>query len=281
MAGAILISFSAVFVKLVAVEPTVSAFYRMFFGGLVLSVLVAVKGEKVWFGWRAAGVILIAALCFAGDLFFWHRSILSVGPGLGTLLANFQVFLLALAGLLLFHESMRWQVAVSIPLAMAGLGLLVGAEWSSLPADYRAGVGFGLLTAFCYAAYILSLRISRLSEAAPSPMAIIAPQSMVCALILASFVGLEGGNLEIPSWRDGGVLLAYGIIAQVLGWVLISHGMANVRASQVGLILLLQPTFSFVWDVLFFGRRFTIIEGFGALLALAAIYLGSQQRRQS
>lgn len=276
--GAIIISFSAVFVKLTSVEPTVSAFYRMFFGALVLTVFVLVKREPLWFGWRTASVMVFAALCFAGDLFFWHRSILFVGPGLATLLANFQVFLLALAGFFWFRESLHWEILFAIPLAVIGLGLLVGADWFSLPEDYRIGIVLGLFTAFCYAAYILSLRASRISEIGPSSLGIMALISLYCALILAGLAGMEGQSLAIPSWQDTGILLAYGIVAQVMGWVMISRGMTKVGASQTGLILLLQPTFSFVWDIAFFARRFTLLEGCGAVIALTAIYLGSPRR---
>ncbi|MCX6832762.1 MAG: hypothetical protein NT028_11655 [candidate division Zixibacteria bacterium] len=48
-----------------------------------------------------------------------------------------------------------------------------------------------------------------------------------------------------------------------------------ISASRVGLILLLQPTLAFVWDVLFFKRPTTELEGVGAVIALAAIYLGT------
>lgn len=276
--GAIIISFSAVFVKLTTVEPTVSAFYRMFFGALVLMVIVFIKREPVLFGWRTASVIVFAALCFAGDLFFWHRSIVFVGPGLATLLANFQVFLLALVGLFWFRDPLRWEIALSIPLAILGLGLLVGVDWSSLPRDYRTGIVLGLLTAFCYAAYILSLRASRVSEMGPSSLGIMALISVYCALLLAGLAGLEKQSLAIPTWQDAGILMAYGIVAQVLGWMMISRGITKVGAAQTGLILLLQPTFSFVWDMVFFARRFTLLEGCGAGLALVAIYMGSLRR---
>lgn len=276
--GAIIISFSAVFVKLTTVEPTVSAFYRMFFGALVLAVLILIRRESIWFGWRTAGVIVFAALCFAGDLFFWHRSILFVGPGLATLLANFQVFVLALAGWFWFRDPLRWETALSIPLAMIGLSLLIGADWLALSGDYRTGIVLGLLTAICYGAYILSLRASRVSEIGPSSLGIMALISFYCALILAGLASLESQSLAIPTWRDAGILLVYGIVAQVLGWMMISRGITKVGAAQTGLILLLQPAFSFVWDVAFFARRFNVLEGCGALLALTAIYLGSLRR---
>jgi hypothetical protein len=85
---------------------------------------------------------------FALDLFFFHRSILFVGPGLATLLANFQVFILALAGVVLLGERLNWQTAVSIPLAVLGLATIVGFDWLSLrPAElldtFRSYLGLG------------------------------------------------------------------------------------------------------------------------------------------
>jgi drug/metabolite transporter (DMT)-like permease len=44
------------------------------------------------------------------------------------------------------------------------------------------------------------------------------------------------------------------------------------------LLLLLQPTLTFIWDMIFFGRPTTVIEGAGAMLALGAIHLGSKRK---
>ncbi|MND01076.1 hypothetical protein D3C83_199130 [compost metagenome] len=49
-------------------------------------------------------------------------------------------------------------------------------------------------------------------------------------------------------------------------------------ASLLSLVLLLQPVFAYVWDVVFFARGFTATELGGAALALAAIQLGAQRR---
>src|SRR5690606_20199871 len=96
--GACAISTTSIFVKYANVGPTVSGFYRMAFGGLMLLAwLVATRGWKP-LRWSDIGWLLIPAAAFAIDLVMWHRSILYVGPGLATLLGNFQVFLMALAG---------------------------------------------------------------------------------------------------------------------------------------------------------------------------------------
>lgn len=276
--GAVMISFSAVFVKLIAVPPTATAFYRMLAGGAILLVVALVRRERLWSGWRSLAVVAVAAFLFALDLAFWHRSILFVGPGIATLLANFQVFLLAAAGVLVFGEALRWQLSVGVLLAMVGLVMLVGAGWSHLSADYHLGVGFGLLTALCYSGYILALRHSRIAPAGSGNASNMAVLSLICAAFLAVFAVAEGESFAIPQVMDGVWLLAYGIFGQVLGWLLISQSLAKVRASQVGLVLLLQPTLAFIWDAAFFGHRFSTVQIVGAALALVAIYLGSQKR---
>lgn len=276
--GTVMISFSAVFVKLVTVEPTASAFYRMLFGGLFLAAWVIWRRER----WYAGGAVLaglaVAALLFALDLAFWHRSILYVGPGIATLLANFQVIILALAGVLLFGESAGWRFTLSIACALAGLVLLVGGDWAALSDGYKLGIGLGLLTAVCYAGYILALRGTRATTAGLSNAGSIALLSLLCAGMLGVFVLAQGESLRIASLADAGWLAAYGITAQVLGWALIARALPAVPASRVGLILLLQPICAFVWDALFFARHFTATEIIGAAIALVAIYLGTARK---
>ena len=273
--GAIMISFSAVFVKLVHVPPTVSGFYRVFFGGLILIGVMLFRRERFVLTPRAFLVLSLAALFFALDLFFWHRSILYVGPGVATLLANFQVFVLAAVGVLFLHERLTIPQWLAILLAMAGLVLLVGADWTHLPPLYHRGVVLALISAVCYAGYLLALRSSRSSGANGSSYAAITVVSLVTAVMLAGSMEAESLSFAIPGWGDFGWLVLYGLVPQVLGWVMISNSMSKVGASQVGLVLLLQPACAFIWDGLFFGRHFSPSELAGAIITLVAIYLGT------
>lgn len=282
LVGAAMISFAPVFVRLTPVSPTDSAFYRVFFGGLMLAAWVAARRAPVA---RRSGIALFALVAagvlFAADLAVWHRSIWYVGPGLATLLGNFQVFILAFVGILLFREKARWELLIAIPMAVVGLGLIVGFEWAALEADYRWGIIFGLLTAVFYAAYILALRRAR----AASPQGSISADMMIVSLVSAAFLfagsGLAGDGISLPDARSAGLLAAYALVAQVLGWMIIASSLPQVPASRVGLILLLQPTLAFLWDVLIFERAFGLREAAGAALAIAAIGLGSRPRRDS
>lgn len=276
--GVLMISLSGVFVKLVDTDPTASAFYRMFFGGIALAAITLARRESLWLGKRYVIAAALAALWFAADLFFWHRSILYVGPGLATLLANFQVFLLALAGIMFYREHPGARLFVAIPLAFAGLVLLVLPEWLSLGGDYRSGVIFGLVTAVCYGGYTLTLRASRMANSTTSNYANMAVLSLICAAMLAPLTLASGESFAIAGWQDFGWLVVYGVGAQLFGWVMISQSLPKLNASTVGLVLLLQPISAFAWDFALFGRRLVLIQFVGAALAIAAIYLGSQKK---
>jgi drug/metabolite transporter (DMT)-like permease len=276
LTGAAVISFAPVFVRLVDVPPTTSAFYRTLFGGLMLVAYVRLKGGRLFSGRPAATALIIAGFFFALDLWLWHRSIWYVGPGLATLLANFQVFFVALAGILFLGERFRRILWIAIPMALAGLSMIVGFDWGSLARDYRAGLVFGLLTALAYAAYLLSLRSARMLGKEATPQGDLAVASIVSAALLFVVVIVEDVPMGIPTVADGALLVAYALVAQVIGWVLIAGGLSRVPASIVALLLLLQPTLAFLWDVLFFSRPFGVQQAVGATVSMTAIYLGSR-----
>ena len=275
-AGATLISFSPVWVKLANVSPTTSGFYRLAIGGVALAVILAVSGRKLKLSKRAWQFLLAATIFFALDVWFFHRSINYVGPGLATLLSNFQVFFMMLAGVLLLGQRPHLSQLVAVPLALFGLGLIVGFDWSGLPGDYRWGVIFGLLTALVYAGYMLTMRAARRDSVDALPVREVAVISLGSAAILGIAAFAEGESLAIPSMVDAIWLFNYGFFSQCLGLLLIASSLRTVTTTQAGIALLLQPTLSFTWDVLFFDRVMTTIELIGAALTLFAIYLGSR-----
>lgn len=274
--GAALISLSPVWVKLVSVSATTSGFYRLAIGGAALVMYLALTGQRLQLSKRTWQILLLASMFFALDLWFWHRSIQYIGPGLSTLLANFQVFIMAAAGVLIFREPPKPRQLLAIPLALLGLALIVGLDWKALPEDYRLGVLYGLATAVVYAGYLLSMRRSRQESPHRIPSREIAIISVVGAMMLGTSALLEGESLAIPGATDAMWLAAYGIFSHCLGLMFIASSLPHVSTTQAGLALLLQPTLSFSWDVIFFARPMTPTELLGAIIALLAIYLGSR-----
>jgi drug/metabolite transporter (DMT)-like permease len=274
--GAALISLSPVWVKLVNVSATTSGFYRVAIGGVALALYLLLSKQRVRFSRKIWFVLFGGAVFFALDLWFWHRSIQYIGPGLATLLANFQVFIMTAFGVIVLREAPRLMQLIAIPLAFVGLTLIVGLDWVALPRDYRLGVIYGLATAVVYASYLLSLRRARKDAKQRIPSSEIAVISLVSAVILGMSALVEGESLAVPTLDDALWLGAYGLLSHSVGMMFIASSLPHVSTTQAGVALLLQPTLSFVWDVLFFARPLTPKELLGAMVALIAIYLGSR-----
>jgi drug/metabolite transporter (DMT)-like permease len=280
MMGAVLISFSGVWVKVAHVTPNVSAFYRVFFGGIILFSAAVYRRELKWRGVRQFMLSTLCGFSLALDLWFYHYSIEYIGPGLGTILPNFQVFILAAIGILFLREPLRLLFLISLPLAFVGLILIVGLKWSHLEQIYRIGIYYGLACAICYSAFILMLRKLQSEQAGTSFFYVLMVVSFTTAIFLGADVVHSNDSFQIPDLQSLFSLAALGVFSQSVGWILIANALPGVRASLSGLILLLQPALAFVWDVLFFQRPTTPVNWLGVLIALAAIYLG-MARKQS
>ena len=225
---------------------------------------------------RAWQLLTAGAVFFALDIWFFHASIVIVGPGLATLLSNFQVFFMLLGGLLLLGQRPSLMQIVAVPAALFGLGMIVGFDWGDLTDEYRGGVILGLLAALFYAAYLIVMRAARRDASDPLPVSEVAVVTLGSAVLLGIAALAEGESLAIPSTADAIWLINYGVLSHCLGLLLIASTLRKVSTAQAGIALLLQPALSFAWDVLFFDRPMSAFEISGALLTLLAIYLGSR-----
>ena len=275
--GAVLISFSPIFVSLVDINPTVSAFYRVFIGGIALTLYLLTSKKRFDFNRTVWFFLFMASIFFAADLWFWHRSVIYVGPGLGTLLANMQVFIMMMAGIFLYKQIPTKVQLFSVPFAVIGLSMIVGLDWKELKPNYQAGIIFGLLTAICYSSYLISMRQAQQSKTNIIPIREVASMSLMVSVILAFTVFFENESLIISGINDYLILLMYGIGSHAIGGIMIASALVRVTTTEVGIALLLQPTLSFIWEILFFNRSFTMIESVGVVIVLYSIFLSSNR----
>ncbi|MCY0991875.1 DMT family transporter [Nannocystis sp. ILAH1] len=280
--GAAVISVTALFVKWIALGPAAIGAYRCGLGAvalLPLAWLASRTGPNRQAKRRGSAVAwaALAGACFAGDLFVWHKSILYSGTGLATLLANTQVFWVALFSALLLGERLTRRLGVCALLALVGTVMLAlpGLERSPV---HLQGVLLGLLTGVFYAGYYLSLRTSQRGERPLGVAVALFVSSATAAALLVVAALATDESLAVASAGDFGLLLLLGVGAHVGGWALISRAMPHVPAASGSLLLLLQPVLATLWGVLVFAEPFGAVEAAGTALSLAAIYAASVSR---
>lgn len=275
--GSVCISFSPIFIKLAHVSPDSAGFYRMLFSGVSLALWIALSRMS----WRLPGrtmLLLAAAGLFLGiDFMCWHRSIHLVGPGLSTLLGNFQIFFTALFSWLFLRQKITGHFIAAVVLALAGLLLITGVDLPGLDAGYRLGILLGLGTAVCYSGYLLFLK-EGMNHPETSGVSAMLVVSLVCMTFMATVTTATGASFRIPDADSLLALIGVGVLSTTFGWSLISSGMRHMQATVASLVLLLQPTLSMLWDVLLFGRPTAGHEVLGITLILSGIFLGSYRR---
>ncbi len=277
LAGSVCISFSPIFIKLADVSPDSAGFYRMLFSGLAL-LLWLILARLPWRMPRRPWLLLAAAGLFLGvDFMCWHRSIHLVGPGLSTLLGNFQIFFTALFSWLFLRQKITGWFMAAVVLALAGLLLITGVDGPGLDAGYRLGILLGLGTAVFYSGYILFLQ-QGMEHSETSGTAAMLVVSVVCMSFMGTITAATGASFHIPDAGSLFALIGVGVVSTTLGWSLISAAIRHIRATVAGLVLLLQPALSMLWDVLIFARPTAGHEVFGIILILFGIFLGSWRR---
>ena len=279
--GAVLISFSGVMVKVAHIAPNVSAFYRFLFGSIALLAAALYRRELRWPAMRNLFLVLLCGFLLGLDIWLFHYSVDYVGPGLGTILPNFQVFILAGFGMLFLKEPLRWIYLISLPLAFLGLFMIVGVNWSILEPTYRLGIYYGLAAAVGYAGFLISLRKLQGEQMGTSFFYVLMMVSFTSAAFVGAEVVYNGDSFQIPDLQSFLALAALGLLCHTMGWIFITNALPKIRASFSGLILLLQPALAFVWDVVFFQRTTTLLNWLGVLIVLVAIYLGMARQSTS
>src|SRR6516162_10716248 len=172
-AGAVCISSSAVLMKLADTSPSITALGRCAFALPLLGVLAWAERRRgaARRPARSRWLARLAGLFLAGDLIVWSHAIAEIGAGLGTVVGNLQVLIIAVLAWLFLGERPRRSLVLAFPVMLAGLvlvgGLADGPGAQAYGADPRLGVLLGIGVALLYAVYILTLRQA---TASPAPL---------------------------------------------------------------------------------------------------------------
>lgn len=272
LAGAGVISFSAVFVRLSEGDPLSIAFFRTAYALPLLFLLWYRKRREDTRTTRERLYALASGVFLAADLVAWHAAIGAIGAGLATLIANSQVVVVAIVAWLVLKEKMRPLVVVSIPVMMIGLGMLTGfGRADSFGARPALGVGLGLISAVSYALFLMLWRQSNIKHA-PTAGPLLETTAGGALTTLAASLLLPGLEISFDfSWPSHGWLLMLALGNQVLGWLLIGYGLPRLPAIETSIVILCQPVITLGWAILFFDERPSALQIVGGGVVIVAV----------
>jgi drug/metabolite transporter (DMT)-like permease len=276
--GALLIAFSAIFVRLSGATPSTAAVFRCLYALPLLGALAVLERRN--FGPRPRNqraLAVAAGILLAADLVFWHHSIAAVGAGLATVLANTQVAIVGLLAWLLLGERPDRRSLGAVPLVLGGVVLISGvADRGAYGEDPAAGVVFGVVTALMYSGYLLVLRAGNRDLRRPAGPLFDATAS---ATVAAALAGAVLGDLDLAvTWPAHGWLVALALTAQVLGWLLISTSLPRLPALGTSLLLTIQPVGSVILGILLLEENPSTLQLIGVAIVLVGLGIATLGR---
>lgn len=279
--GAVMISFSGVWVRLADVEVARSAFLRGAYALPVLAVLVAMRvgggGDDAqrWF----RPLAFVAGIFLGLDLITWHASVGIIGAGLGTVAPNLQVVFVGLAGVVLFHERPARPFWVALPVVLVGVWMLAAlGEPVVLDGSVPVGVGLGVLTGVLYAVALIVLRLARTEGSASSAVGALWSVTLGATTVTGA-AALGTGVAGPAGWPADGYLVLLAVGSQVVGWLLLTASIHRLPAAATSVALLLQPVLALVWGGLLLGEPVGPPQAAGAAVVLTGVAIAHRSLR--
>ena len=221
-------------------SPSTGVVFRCLYGLPILVLVAAAETRRLGpMTRRTVGLSVAAGVCFAIDLVTFHYAVDVIGAGLGTVMGNLQVVIVALAAWALWGERPRNEVLGAIPVMLFGVVLMSGVIGSgAYGSDPRLGVAIGLITAAAYAGYLLIIRRASPPERIAGPVAI----ATAVTACVAALLGLVAGDLDlVPSFPAHAYLIALGVLSQSVGYLVIQASLPRLPAAITSVLLLVQP----------------------------------------
>lgn len=270
LAGACIIAFAPILVRLTEVGPAAGGFWRL---ALALPMLAPffLRAARLDGGpRRPASALVLAGVFFAGDLAFWHYGIGMTSVANATVLANLTPIVVTIVGFLLFREKVG-------PIFLCGMALGLAGAWTMAEGRGSGAAGsnpplgdlLSACTALWYAAYFLCVRRARSGS---GTVAVMFWSSLVGALGLALVMLLLGEDL-IPAGLSGWAACLGLAIVHVTGQGAIAWALGRLPTATASVVVLVQPAVAALLGWLIFSEAMTPLQGLGAVAALAGVAL--------
>ncbi len=270
VAGSMAMGISPIFVRLADVGPFASAFYRV---ALALPALYAwarlTDAADAPPARRFDRATILAGLAFAGDLFFWHLSIVSTSVANATFFATTAPIWVVLFGWLILGERAQWKTLAGLAFCVLGGGSLLAQSFHLRPAG-AVGDLYGLATGVFFGLYFLAVKAARRS--ATAARVTLEATVITTAILLIVALGLEGSILP-HSVKGVAALFAMAWISHAGGQGLLSVALGRLPAAFSSLVIFLEAIAAAAFAFVLLGEPVSLVQALGGVLILFGIYV--------
>jgi drug/metabolite transporter (DMT)-like permease len=271
--GAVAMGISPIFVRFAAADvgPFASAFWRVALSLPILYAWMRVEAAKAPAGAPRTSfgrASILAGLAFAGDLFFWHLSILSTTVANATFFATTAPLFVILIVWLVLKQRVSRGTIVGLLFCLLGGAALIGQSLQVDPARIKGDL-YGIATAFFFALYFLAVGRARESAGAAQVTfeagAVTAGALFVIALLFDS-------RMVPQTWEGIMALTAMAFISQAGGQGLLVIALGRLPPVFSSLVIFLEAVVAALFGWLILNEALTLVQSLGGALILFGIW---------
>ncbi|MEU4363930.1 DMT family transporter [Promicromonospora sp. NPDC023987] len=274
LAGALCLSASAVLVKLAGVDPSTTAVLRCAIACAFLVPLALWERRRRGAPSRTATLwAIVAGIALGVDYAAWTASIYHVGAGISTVLVNVQVIVLPALAFAFDGERPPRRFLLAVPAMGAGI-VMVGGIGAGAETDgdrVVSGTVLGVLAGVGYAVYLYLTR--RGNRASPGRTVQSLAWATLSAATTAALLAPFGSGLDITgiSARSWLLLLLLAVLGQVIAWMFINTGSAELAPSTTAALLLVHPILALALAAAVLAERPQPTQLVGAVLVVTGV----------
>jgi len=269
--------FSPVLVREAEVGAFASAFWRVLFALPVLALwaLLEARDKTVSALMEFSRPAILAGLLFAGDLSFWHLSILNTTMANATFLTGLAPVWVILFSNLILGEKPPKGAVLGIIICLCGMALLINSSMRIDP-DRLIGDMYGVITSFFLGFYIIAIRTGTRTT---SNSSLFLGSTIVTTLALF-MVTLVSGESFIPETESGwAALVSLGVLTHAGGQGLLTVAIASLTAAFSSLVIFIEAIAAAVFGWLIFDEKMDIFQIVGCVLILAGIWVSRPEKK--
>ena len=263
---------SPLFVRFAAeasVGPYASAFWRVFLALPFLAIWAKIEERNGASRPTFKTPMLWAGVLFAGDLFFWHLSILKTSVANATFLSTTAPVWVMLVSAVFLKEKISRAAFAGLVLCLIGGSTLIGDTLSFNPQHWLGDV-FGLITAFFFGLYFFGIKNARAFAGAGRTTFAASAVSAACLLL----VTLITGDTRMPTTLKGALaLIAMAAISQAMGQGLLSVALGKLPTVFSALVIFLEAVAAAALAWLILDEALSLLQILGGGLILCGIFI--------
>ena len=242
-------------------------FYRYLMAAAVMALIQLARRRSLAISLKDVPLVLLLGVLFAFSSVFMFMAFDYMPTGLVSTMYFIYPVITALIMTLLYGERMSWGRAISLVLALVGIGMLYvsdGQEQMSI-----MGVILTFAAALVYALYIVITNRSRIRK---MPSAKLAFWSLVVGAVIFFLRADCGMSLQsVPSWESWGLILLLAIVPTVVSCTALVMSIRYVGSTVTSILGASEPVTAVLCGTLVFGEPMSWRIFFGIVIIIVAV----------